>query len=79
MPDMKAPVSAGGYPQLERGHSISPTRKEPVHIPNQKGAMQKPWIKAPYQKWSKKMPGTLTLPYFPKVFSFFFVTHSRSS
>ena len=33
VPDMKAPVSAGGYPQPERGRSISPTRTGPVHIP----------------------------------------------
>ena len=29
VPDMKAPVSARGYPQLERGQSISPSRKRP--------------------------------------------------
>ena len=42
VPNMKAPVSAGGhlepergpYPQLERGQSISRTRKGPVHVPN---------------------------------------------
>ena len=38
------------------GQSISPTGKGPVHIPNWKGAMQKAWIRAPYQKWPKKMP-----------------------
>ena len=38
------------------GRSISPTEKGPVHIPNQKGALQKAWIRAPYQKWPKKMP-----------------------
>ena len=32
------------------------------HIPNGKGAMQKAWIPAPYQKWPKKMPGVLLLP-----------------
>ena len=45
------------YAQLERGRSISPTGKGPIHIPKQKGAMQKAWIRAPYQKWPKKMPG----------------------
>ena len=46
--------------------SISPTEKGPVHIPNRKEAgpypqleraIQKAWIRAPYQKWPKKMPG----------------------
>ena len=27
------------------------------HMPNRKGAMQKAWSTAPYQKWPKKMPG----------------------
>ena len=42
--------------------SISPTRKGLVYIPNWKGAMQKAWIRALYQKRPKKMPGALTLP-----------------
>ena len=33
----------------------------PVRIPNRKGAMEKAWIRALYQKWLKKMPGALTL------------------
>ena len=53
---------ASPYPQLERGQSISPIGKGPVHIPSQKGAMQNAWIRAPYQKWPKKMPIALTLP-----------------
>ena len=36
--------------------SLSPTRKGPVYLPNRKGAMQKAWIRALYQKWPKKMP-----------------------
>ena len=32
------------------------------HIPNWKGAMQKAWITAPYQKWPKKMPAVLPPP-----------------
>ena len=36
---------------------VSSTRKGPLHIPNWKGAMQKAWIGAPYQKWPKKIPG----------------------
>ena len=34
----------------ERDQSISPAGKGPVHIPNQKGAMQEAWIRALYQK-----------------------------
>ena len=41
---------AGTYPHLDRGWSISPTG-------NRKGAMQKAWIRAPYQKKPKQMPG----------------------
>ena len=33
------------------------------HIPNRKGAMQKAWITAPYQKWPQKIPGTLPQPH----------------
>ena len=51
VPNMKALVSSGGCPQPERGRSISLT------IPNRKGAMQEAWIRAPYQKWPKKMQG----------------------
>ena len=32
------------------------------HIPNRKGAVEKVWITAPYQKWPEKMPGALLLP-----------------
>ena len=51
---MKVKGGAGPYPQPERGQSISPTGKGPVHIPNRKGAMQKAWIRAPYQNWPKR-------------------------
>ena len=30
------------------------------HIPNRKGAVQKAWIAAPYQKWPKKCPSPIT-------------------
>ena len=53
---------ASPHPQLERGQSKPPTGKGPVHIPNRKGAMQNAWIRAPHEKWPKKMPGALTLP-----------------
>ena len=50
-------IQANPYPQLDRGWSISPAGKGLVHIPNRKGAMQKAWIRAPYQTWPKKMSG----------------------
>ena len=37
VPNIKAPVSARGYPQPERVQSISPTGKGPAHISNWKG------------------------------------------
>ena len=51
---------------LERARSISPTTKGPVHISHLKGAMPTAWIRAPYQKWPRKIPGALTLPLSPK-------------
>ena len=33
--------------------------------PNRKGAMQKAWITASYQKWPKRMPGALPLKTLP--------------
>ena len=53
-----APPSHHAWPmELRATMSISTTRKGPVHIPHWKGAMQKAWIRAPYQKRPKNMPG----------------------
>ena len=74
VPNMKAPVSMVGYPQPERGQSISPTRKGPVHIQLERGqsissterghakSADEGSVSKVAQKNARHVPDTLTPP-----------------